>query len=130
MSSKDLDEEVRYVLLKTVAAHPQWNQRELSKEMNVSLGKINYCLKALIQRGYIKMGNFSRSKKKIGYAYYLTPVGMLERSRVTVQFLARKEREYKILEDEIRKLKQEIGQHNMVDIDKRMIEDLEGSRNQ
>jgi EPS-associated MarR family transcriptional regulator len=83
------------------------SQRQLAQEMGVSVGKLNYCLKALVNVGMIKMGNFARSTHKLGYAYILTPSGIAEKSRVTTRFLARKEAEYEALKGEIEALRLE-----------------------
>ena len=76
--------------------------------MGVSLGAVNYCLKALIERGLVKAGNFSKSPTKLGYAYVLTPAGIAEKATLTGRFLARKEAEYEALWVEIYALSQEI----------------------
>jgi len=102
-----LTDETRYKLLKLLEQHPDMNQRELAEELGISLGKTNYCLKALIEKGWVKAGNFSRSKDKIKYAYLLTPKGIEEKARVTLQFLKRKQTEYENLVEELEELRQE-----------------------
>lgn len=102
-----LTEENRYQLLKLLERNPSLNQRELAKAMGISLGKTNYCLNALIEKGLIKVSNFKRSKTKMNYAYYLTPKGLDEKARVTLQFLKRKQREYELLVKELDELHQE-----------------------
>lgn len=101
------DDEIRYRLFKLIEEKPDISQRELAKRMGVSVGKLNYCLKALVDVGLIKIGNFARSKHKWGYAYIITPAGITEKSKVTARFLARKEAEYERLKSEIKELKRE-----------------------
>uniref|UniRef100_A0A7C4VS13 MarR family EPS-associated transcriptional regulator n=1 Tax=Desulfatirhabdium butyrativorans TaxID=340467 RepID=A0A7C4VS13_9BACT len=100
--------ETTWYLLKYLQAHPQTSQRELADMLGVSLGKLNYCLKALIEKGWVKVGNFSRSPRKKGYAYLLTPRGIQAKTQLTVQFLQRKMDEYDRLRQEIEALQQEI----------------------
>ena len=78
-------------------------QREIAKELNLSLGKINYCLQELKKKGLIKMSNFSKSKNKIKYIYVLTPKGIAEKSKITLRFLKEKMKEYEDLKKEIKK---------------------------
>jgi len=104
-----LNDETRYCLLKLLEARPELSQRELAHEMGVSLGKANYCLRALMEKGLVKVRNFQASKNKRAYAYYLTPKGAQEKARVTVRFLKHKVAEYQGLKEEIRRLKQEVG---------------------
>lgn len=84
------------------------NQRDLADALGVSLGKINYCLKALLDKGFIKMQSFSKSEKKLAYAYLLTPVGIAEKGGLTLRFLERKLAEYESLKLEIETLKFEV----------------------
>lgn len=103
-----MDNEIHLKLLKTLESNPEINQRDLAKLMDVSLGKVNYCLKALLEKGYIKTRNFKNSKNKIAYLYNLTPSGMEEKAKLTMSFLTRKVREYEELEKEIAALKKEV----------------------
>jgi EPS-associated MarR family transcriptional regulator len=96
-------------LLKLLQTHPHLSQRELADSMGVSLGKINYCLRALIQKGQVKLGNFRQSKKKRQYAYLLTPSGIEEKTRITLAFLKLKEAEFEQLKMEIEVLRGELG---------------------
>ena len=89
---------------------PHFTQRELSKEMGVSLGKINYCMKKLIEKGCIKLSNFRSSNNKAGYLYLLTPKGIEEKAKLTFIFLNLKIREYELLKREIYLLKQDVNQ--------------------
>ena len=99
-----VDDEVRYRLLKYVAEHPSATQRELASELGISLGKVNYCLHALVEKGLIKVRNFRDSDRKSAYAYALTPKGIEEKITVTVDFLRRKLEEYDLLSREIEQL--------------------------
>tara|TARA_Y100000590_G_scaffold462626_1_gene627253 strand:+ start:315 stop:650 length:336 start_codon:yes stop_codon:yes gene_type:complete len=98
-----------YIVLKTFEKHPDWTQRRIAKELNLSLGKTNYLIRALIDIGLLKLANFRRSDNKLGYIYILTPEGINEKSKATKLFLLRKEDEYKKLKEEIKQLKDEIG---------------------
>lgn len=103
-----LTDEYRYKILKLVKNRPEISQRELAAELGVSLGKVNFCLKALIDVGLIKVDNFRNSKNKLAYAYLLTPKGMEEKAKVTLRFLKKKLQEYEALNNEIMLLKEEI----------------------
>ena len=94
-------------LLRKLESNPHYTQRELSREMGVSLGKVNYCMKKLTEKGWVKLSNFSHNPNKMGYAYLLTPSGIEEKSRLTFSFLKRKIVEYEILKKEINELKLE-----------------------
>ncbi|MFZ5761923.1 MAG: MarR family EPS-associated transcriptional regulator [Thermodesulfobacteriota bacterium] len=102
-------EETPYHLLKHLDATPDATQRELAGALGISLGKLNYCLKALIAKGWVKAGNFSRNPDKRGYAYLLTPQGVEAKARLTVQFLQAKMCEYDRLQREIEALQQEVN---------------------
>ena len=103
-----LDDATRYHLLKLVSDRPEITQRELAAAMGVSLGKANYCLKALVDKGLVKMGNFRSNPNKGAYAYLLTPEGVQEKARVTVRFLHRKMAEYDAIQKEIAALRREV----------------------
>jgi len=102
-----LKDEIAYKLLKLIEAEPHLSQREIAKKMGVSLGKTNYCLKALIDKGFIKLQNFYNNKKKSAYIYFLTPKGIEEKAEVTYRFLQRKIEEYENIKVEIESLKNE-----------------------
>ena len=102
-----LSEENRYKLLKLLHENPEMNQREIASALGLSLGKANFCLKALVEKGWVKMGNFSRSPNKRAYVYLLTLHGIEEKTKVTKEFLERKQREYQDLKAEIEELKNE-----------------------
>ena len=102
--------ELEFRALKLVEQHPTITQRQLSKELGVSLGKAHYVIKALIEVGWIKLDNFQRSDNKIGYAYLLTPAGVIEKAKITRRFLLRKQQEYEQLKQEIEQLKSEVDE--------------------
>ena len=96
-----------FKLLKLIEANPAIQQREMAKEMGVSLGKANYCLQALVQKGLVKMDNFRRNDNKLAYIYLLTPIGIEEKARLTVSFLKYKVAEYEAIRSEIEELRRE-----------------------
>jgi EPS-associated MarR family transcriptional regulator len=102
------NDELEYRVLKWLQNNPNITQRQLASELGVSLGKINFLLKSLSQVGWIKLENFKRSDNKMGYAYLLTPAGLLEMTQITRSFLERKEVEYQKLENEIKQLRAEV----------------------
>jgi EPS-associated MarR family transcriptional regulator len=92
-------------LLRKINKDPEISQRNLSDELNMSLGKINYCLKALKTKGLIKIKNFKKSKEKMGYLYYLTPKGITEKTNITIKFMKLKMKEYDELKNELNSIK-------------------------
>jgi EPS-associated MarR family transcriptional regulator len=109
-SSRDtLREDVRFRILRLIDDNPQLSQRALSQELGVSLGAVNYCLKALITKGQVKVRNFHASDKKLRYAYILTPQGASEKTTLTGRFLKRKLVEYQALKSEIEQIEQEMS---------------------
>ena len=94
--------------------NPDLTQRELAEKLGISVGGLNYCLKALMGKGLVKMKNFANSKNKFGYVYVLTPTGMAEKAAITHRFLQRKMDEYEALKAEIEALKAEAG-HDKAD---------------
>ena len=92
-----------FEILRKLEKNPILTQREIAKELNFSLGKINYCLQELKKMGLIKISNFSKSKNKIKYIYVLTPKGIAEKSKITLRFLKEKMKEYEDLKKEIKK---------------------------
>ena len=94
-------DELGVALLRRLAEAPQASQRELARDTGVSLGKLNYALRALVDKGWVKVQNFSRSKNKFGYIYVLTPQGLAEKALLTGRFLKRKIQEYEALKAEI-----------------------------
>tara|TARA_X000000368_G_C23042660_1_gene717712 strand:+ start:702 stop:1007 length:306 start_codon:yes stop_codon:yes gene_type:complete len=95
----------QFNVLRKINSNPNVSQRDLANELNLSLGKINYCLKALKSRGLVKIQNFNKSKNKIGYAYILTPRGISEKTKITINFMKRKMEEYEELKKEINQKK-------------------------
>ena len=102
------NEEIEYTALKLLEENPELSQRQLSSALGVSLGKTHYILKSLIDVGWVKLNNFRDSRNKLGYAYVLTPAGIIEKAAITVRFLARKQREYAALQVEIQALRAEV----------------------
>lgn len=100
--------EIDYIILRILKDNPKITQRELSKELGLSLGKTNYVINALIDRGWVKFSNFRRSDNKIGYLYVLTPTGLAEKTVLAQNFLNRKSEEYNRLKKEIETLKNEL----------------------
>jgi MarR family transcriptional regulator, temperature-dependent positive regulator of motility len=103
-----VDDEIHLKVLRLLQDSPQLNQREMADALGVSLGKTNYCLKALMDKGYVKMQNFMSSHNKLAYSYLLTPSGISEKAHLTTQFLKRKVAEYEALQLEIEALKCEV----------------------
>jgi EPS-associated MarR family transcriptional regulator len=101
-------DEAHYKLLRLIESRPDATQRELAQALGVSLGKVNYCVNALIEKGLVKARNFRNSHNKLAYAYLLTPRGIEQKTAVTVQFLRRKVSEYEALKREIAELKREV----------------------
>jgi EPS-associated MarR family transcriptional regulator len=102
-------EDAHFRLLRLLEARPELSQRDLAREMGISLGKVNFCLKALIDTGFIKVQNFRNNRNKLSYAYLLTPRGIESKASITVQFLKRKIAEYEALKTEIEQLQREVG---------------------
>ena len=100
--------DIRLDLLRRLESNPEYTQRELSKEMGVSLGKVNYCMKKLTEKGFLKLTNFSHSSNKMVYTYLLTPQGIEQKARLTTSFLKRKIEEFEMLRGEISKLKLDV----------------------
>ena len=92
-----------YDLLRKIKKRPASTQRELASELGFSLGKLNYCLKSLKKKGHIKLKNFQNNKNKINYAYILTPRGLAIKTKLTVNFMKRKMKEYDELSKELKK---------------------------
>lgn len=109
VTQHDLYEESHLKVLRILEATPNINQRELAEAVGVSLGKLNYCLKALLERGHVKMQNFRNNQNKLSYYYLLTPSGIAAKADITTRFLKRKMEEYEALKVEIEALKLEAG---------------------
>ena len=104
MKERKNQSDLEYKILKNIEANPSLTQRQLAKELDVSLGKINYIIKALLDIGWVKIDNFRKSDNKIGYLYLLTPDGIAQKTIITQQFLQRKIEEYDNLKKEIEEL--------------------------
>ena len=102
-------DELRLRVLRALEANPELSQRQLAAELGVSLGGVNYALKALIERGFVKADNFRKSGSKVAYLYVLTPKGLAEKSSLATAFLGRKLEEDEVLRQEIESLKGEVG---------------------
>jgi EPS-associated MarR family transcriptional regulator len=109
-----LDETTHYGLLKVLENNPDLSQRDLAKRMGISLGKINFCLNALVAKGSLKINNFRNSDNKLSYAYLLTPRGIEEKARMTVDFLQYKVQEYERLRAEIAELQRDAEQNGLI----------------
>ena len=107
---QQLQEDTHFRVLSLLETQPELNQREMAKALGVSLGGVNYCLRALVAKGLIKMHNFQGSDNKLGYAYLLTPQGMAEKLALTAHFLQRKQQEYLALKAEIEALQQAVAE--------------------
>ena len=110
-----LDENTHYSLLKTLAEHPDLSQRDLAKRLGISLGKVNFCLNALVAKGSLKINNFRNNENKLAYAYLLTPRGVEDKARITIRFLQHKLQEYEQLRMEIEVLKREAEQKGLLE---------------
>jgi EPS-associated MarR family transcriptional regulator len=108
MANAMLTDEVRYKLLRLLEPNPALSQREVARELGISLGKVNYCLKALVAKGWIKAANFKNSKNKRAYMYLLTPRGIEEKARFTAEFLRCKLQEHKALTAQIDQIRHEV----------------------
>ena len=104
------NDELRLKTLRLIEANPSISQRQMAKELGVSLGGVNYCLKALVEVGWIKVGNFAKSSHKLGYLYLVTPDGIKEKAKITANFLAKKRHEYSVLRQEIDQLEGELAE--------------------
>ncbi len=103
-----LQEDTYFRVMRILQENPDLTQRELAEKLGISVGGLNYCLKALIEKGMVKMKNFANSKNKFGYVYVLTPTGMAEKATITHRFLRRKIDEYEALKAEIDALRSEV----------------------
>lgn len=104
-----LKEDTHFRVLRLLEANPEMSQRELAEAVGISVGSAHYVLNALVERGLVKLGNFSANEDKRRYAYVLTPKGLAEKAVIATRFLARKLEEYEALKREIKELKAEIA---------------------
>ena len=105
-----LNDEIHYRILRLLESRPDISQRQLAQALGVSLGKTNYCLQALVRKGWIKADNFKNSRNKIAYAYLLTPEGINRKATMAVRFLKRKTAEFEAIKDELERLREEVAQ--------------------
>lgn len=103
-------EEVHFRVLHLVAQRPDASQREIAEQLGVSLGAVNYCLRALLEKGHLKLANFKASKNKLGYVYVLTPEGITQRAALAAAFIARKRAEYEAIQAELELVAGEFGE--------------------
>tara|TARA_B100000401_G_C52168348_1_gene422091 strand:+ start:157 stop:468 length:312 start_codon:yes stop_codon:yes gene_type:complete len=94
-------------ILRKISKEPNVNQRDLAKKLGLSLGKINYCIRALKKKGLIKINNFKKNKRKFNYLYMLTPKGVSEKTRITINFMKQKMKEYDELQSELKENKKD-----------------------
>ena len=99
---------MQFKLMRLLEANPEMTQRRVAQELGISLGKVNYCLRALMLKGWIKAANFKNSRRKAAYIYLLTPQGIKEKGSLTVQFLRIKTREFESLREEIKQMRREL----------------------
>ena len=104
----DQREDIHFRVLRLLEANPRITQRELARGLGISLGRVNYCLKMLLEKGLIKIYNFSANPNKLAYTYLLTPAGVAEKAGITLRFLQRKLAEYDRLREEIDSLRREL----------------------
>ena len=97
------DDQDHFNVLRKIQNKPESTQRELAEDLGFSLGKINYCLNALKSKGLVKISNFKKNPNKVGYIYILTPKGIAEKTKLTINFMKRKMKEYEELKKEIDK---------------------------
>jgi len=112
-----LQEDTNFRLMQLLYENPHMSQREMAKSLGISFGGINYCLNALIEKGLVKIHNFSQNQNKFGYTYLLTPSGISEKALLTGRFLKRKLEEYEALKAEIKHLQLEISTDRVQDQD-------------
>jgi EPS-associated MarR family transcriptional regulator len=115
-----LREDTYFRLMRILQENPDLTQRELAERLGISVGGLNYCLKALMEKGLVKMKNFANSKNKFRYVYVLTPKGMAEKAVITHRFLRRKMEEHEALKAEIEALKTEAGEYQGVGLRKQV----------
>lgn len=102
-------EDVHFRVLRLIEKRPDASQREIAEELGLSLGAVNYCLRALLQKGHVKLANFKASKNKLGYVYVLTPEGIADRTGLAARFIERKVAEYDAIKVELEQLQDEFA---------------------
>jgi EPS-associated MarR family transcriptional regulator len=103
-----LSDSMRFQMMRLLESNPEMSQRDVAREMGISLGRVNYCLKALVNKGWIKATRFKNSQNKAAYMYLLTPRGIEGKARLTLRFLSIKMREYERLREEIEQIRLEV----------------------
>jgi EPS-associated MarR family transcriptional regulator len=101
------DDEIHYKVMRLVEANSRVSQREVARTLGVSVGKVNYCVRALVDRGFIKARNFKNSDNKVAYVYLMTPRGIREKARLAIRFLGIKMREYELLRADIERMRED-----------------------
>lgn len=107
--AKPVSEDIRFRMMRALEADPKLSQRDLARSLGISLGVVNYCLKGLIEKGQVKVGNFRASGNKLRYTYVLTPRGVLTKAKLTKAFLKRRMAEHEALIAEIEALQREVN---------------------
>ena len=107
------DDETRYQLMRLIEANPQLSQREAARELGISLGKLNYCVRALIRKGWVKAARFKNSRHKAAYMYVLTPRGIEHKAKLTLEYLQIKVREYEELRAQIRQMRRDVERNGL-----------------
>lgn len=110
-----MESDVHYKVMQLLEANPELSQRELARKLGVSVGKVNYCLRALMSKGWVKASNFTNSRKKAAYMYLLTPRGIEHKARLAIKFLQLKTKEYEALRAEIEQIRREARLPSMTD---------------
>tara|TARA_B110000238_G_C15962868_1_gene368219 strand:+ start:183 stop:560 length:378 start_codon:yes stop_codon:yes gene_type:complete len=109
LKKSPMNSDIHFKLLDILEKNPELSQRLLSRELGISLGSINYCIRALVEKGHVKAHNFKKNSNKIGYVYLLTPQGISEKISMTKEFLRKRIKEYDQLQKEIKQLKNDIN---------------------
>ena len=112
LKKSPMSSDIHFKLLDTLEKNPKLSQRILSRELGISLGSINYCLRALVEKGQVKAHNFKKNSNKIGYVYLLTPKGISEKISMTKEFLRKRIDEYEMLQSEITRLENDINNNH------------------
>jgi EPS-associated MarR family transcriptional regulator len=112
LKKSPMSSDIHFKLLDTLEKNPKLSQRILSRELGISLGSINYCLRALVEKGQVKAHNFKKNSNKIGYVYLLTPKGISEKISMTKEFLRKRIDEYEMLQSEITRLENDISNNH------------------
>ncbi|TDG12894.1 MarR family EPS-associated transcriptional regulator [Seongchinamella unica] len=107
-----MTEEAHLKIMRLLEANPGISQRDIARELGVSLGKVNYCLKALVEKGHVKAQNFKNSSNKAAYLYLLTPRGVKAKARITAAYLQRKIADYEAIKAEIEELRAEVAKRD------------------